>query len=653
MSILWLDIETRSRADLRVAGVYNYAASPSTEVICMAYAIDDAPIRLWRGGVVPPRVANHKGQIRAHNAAFERLVLRRALGLGYALEQFYCTAAQARANCAPGALDDLGRFAGTNLRKDPRGSALIRKLSVPRPDGTFNKDPALLGEMGEYCKRDVHIMREASKAMRQLSSEELRDYHTNERINDRGIGVDLPLCQAATAYSGEETAWINERVRQLTNGQVMSVRSRSLTEWVAGMIAPDARALMERAKDDGGTRESMDKSARAALVAYAQDYPDDIPAHVLEVIQCADDIWASSVAKFKRLNELANADSRVRGALVFAGGSATGRASSYGAQVHNFTRKCAKQPDEVRGALVAGQAVVPEFGARITDVLRGMLRPSLLAQKGKVLVSADWAAIEARVTPWAAGGTFAREKLAMFERGDDVYKVNAARTFMVDERGVTDYQRQIGKVQELALGFAGGAGAFASMGRNYGLTFGEADAERMVRAWRRANPWALRYWNTLEEGYKTAMRAPGAEIPAGRVTYYYDRTHLWYVLPSGRVLCYPYARIEDGNITYAKAAWKPAANANTWPRARLWRGLACENITQAIAADLLRNALREIEDAGLDVVLHVHDEVVVETADAPRAVDVLTRVMTQCPSWADGLPLAIGKPAIGVRYGKG
>jgi DNA polymerase len=199
-------------------------------------------------------------------------------------------------------------------------------------------------------------------------------------------------------------------------------------------------------------------------------------------------------------------------------------------------------------------------------------------------------------------------------------------------------------------GFAGGVGAFASMGRIYGLLMSESDARRMVDAWRRANSWAVPYWSGLEEAYMRAMRNKGREFTVGRVTYLFDGLHLWYALPSGRVLCYPFARFdEEGNLTYAKAAWKPAADAKEWPRARLWRGLACENITQAIANDLLRYALRQLDD----VVLHIHDEIVLEVPedDAEAAATRLVQIMCAPPAWASGLPLN-AEVAVMERYGK-
>lgn len=894
--MLWLDFETRSRCDLRSRGVYNYAMDASTEVLCMSYAFDDEEVRTWTPDqLFPIKVRGYKGQIRAHNAAFERLVFWYPLQINIPLEQFYCTATQARANCAPGSLEDVGRFSGASMRKDHRGNQLIRALSIPRADGTFNEDPALMAEMVSYCEQDVRAMRAFSKAMRDLSDDELRDYHVNERINDRGVQLDKPLAEAAMRYASAELEDIQQLVTEITKGAITSVRSPRMREWVMGRVGPEALKLMIVYKD-GEPKYSIDKTVRANLLAM--DNPDEVPVDVADVIQCADDLWASSVAKFSRLAELADEeDNRVRGAFVFAGGSATGRASSYGAQVHNFTRKCAKEPEDVRQAMVRGHAIVPQYGKRVTDVLKGMLRPALIPAAGKSFVVADWASIEARVTPWASNSPAGDAKLKLFVSGEDVYKVNASATFGVPVADITPDQRQIGKVQELAClsedtlvltacgdkriqdvlpgdlvwdgvnwvrtdgpiykgekyvieydglcatpdhlvwvegqtnpigferaaahglrlvrprtpykiivpsigaaidggktalrkseqpgvqnlwgarhyvrfwlryvsirlglgeyraaaredgvgslgqhkalsggklalvhqsakqaaylaysqhsgasqfsgtiparsirgqhneelvvdgadvqanrasvgsaklqakrrvwdllncgplhrftaqgrlvhncGFAGGIGAFAAMGRAYGVHLPDSEAQRMVNGWRRANPWAPPYWQGLENAYTTALRNKNTDIEIGCVVYHYDGRHLWYMLPSGRVLCYPYAKFDEDGISYAKSAWKPAQDAKHWPRARLWKGLACENITQAIANDLLRYALRQLDD----VVLHVHDEIVIESDRPEDVASELKRVMTTCPNWAGGLPLAAEVKIMG-RYGK-
>jgi DNA polymerase len=637
--ILWLDYESRSECDLLAKGSFNYAQHPSTKMICAAYAFDDEDVQLWWAHEpVPLRLAEYfklGGQICCHNEEFDRLLTWYVVCPDYglaepALERWYCTAAQARANCAPGSLEDAGRFAGANMRKDHRGKQLIRLCCIP----PFNKDPAILAELGEYAMQDVRAMRAVSKALRPLSVDELLDYHVNAKINMRGVLVDVPLCKAAIKYAAAELVEIEAIVQEVSEGAIVSVRSPKMRQWVWDRVGEEARTLMQ--KDD---KISIDKTVRANLLNC-----DGVPEDVKEIIQCADDLWASSVAKFSRLAALADdEDERVRGAFVFAGGAATGRASSYGAQVHNFTRKCAGDPSAVRHAMVRGHAVVPRFGERVTDVLKGMLRPALIPAHGRSFVVADWSSIEARVNPWLSGR--GQDKLDIFAKGQDVYKVNAAATFNVQIEDVTDDQRQIGKVQELACGFAGGVGAFAAMGRVYKVNLPEPIARRMVDGWRRANTWAVPFWSELEEQYTRAMRNKGREFTAGRITYLFDGQHLWYALPSGRVLCYPFAKLEQDGISYAKSAWKPAQDAKEWPRARLWKGLACENVTQAVANDLLRHALRQLDG----VVLHIHDEIVIETA-TPNPEE-LRRVMCTPPAWANGLPLAADVKVM-ERYGK-
>ena len=629
MAILWIDFETRSRCDLKAKGVYNYAQDLSTEVLCMSYAFDDDEVQTWTSGPLPDFTGH---MIYAHNAAFERLIFWYVLQQNYPLESFYCTATQARANCAPGGLEDVGRFAGAAMKKDHRGAQLIRLLSIPKADGTFNNDPTLMAEMVAYCEQDVRAMRAVSKAMRPLSADELADYHVNERINDRGLMVDVPLCHAAVKYAGAEMDEIQKIVAEVTDGQITSVRSPKMREWVLERVGPEAKKLMWT-----GEKYSIDKNVRANLLAMENH--DEVPPDVAEVIQCADDLWASSVAKFSRLASLADEeDARVRGAFVFAGGSATGRASSYGAQVHNLPRKSAKDPESVRTAMVRGHEIVPRFEQRITDVLKKMLRPAIVAAPGNVLIAYDWSAIEGRVHPWLSNCPAGEIKLDVFRSGLDPYKVNATATFRVHYDDVTGDQRQVGKVQELALGFLGGAGAFEVFGRVYGVRLTTGEIARAVEGWRRANPWAMQHGTQLEGAYLRAMRNKGHEFAAGRIVYLFDGQTLWYSLPSGRVLCYPNAKFdEEGNVTYTKAAWKPAADATEWPRARLWRGLACENVVQATANDILRHSLRQLDG----VIAHVHDEIVVECPEsqANYVSQMMFDVMCSPPAWATGLPL--------------
>jgi DNA polymerase len=316
-------------------------------------------------------------------------------------------------------------------------------------------------------------------------------------------------------------------------------------------------------------------------------------------------------------------------------------------------RKCAEAPEDVRQAMVRGHQIVPKYGKRVTDVLKGMLRPAIMADPGRKLIAFDWSAIEARVLPWLSAVPTAEDTLDVFRSGKDIYVSTAAAMFNKAESDVTKDDRMLGKVSVLACGFAGGVGAFAAMGRIYSVNLPESEARRMVDLWRRANSWAPRFWRGLEEAYTRAMRNRGHEFTAGRITYLFDGQHLWYALPSGRVLCYPFARLEPEGVTYAKASWKPAADAKEWPRARLWPGLAAENVTQGAANCILRYALRELDARGVEVIASVHDEIVAQCdeTDADAVYQTMKQIMCTPPTWAAGIPLNV-EGSVMTRYGK-
>lgn len=663
MRILWLDFETRSRCDLKKHGAYIYAQDASTDILCLCYAFDDDEVLTWvPGQAFPEDISLHfenGGQIRAHNAQFDRLITWYILcpdeGIPEPpLERWYCTAAQARSNGLPGALGSAGQFVGAQQRKDYRGATLIRALSMPQADGTFNEDPQLMAEMIVYCRADVIAMRYLSEAMRGMSDEELLDYHVNERINDLGVLVDVPLCLSAIQYAGEEKKEIDALVKDITEGVITNVRSTKTRDWVLERVGDQAVKMMETYKS-GDKKHTMDKSVRANLLDLAEEDSEQVPPDVADVIQCVDDLSASSVAKFKKLADLADPeDHRVRGAFVFAGGSATGRYASFGAQVHNFVRSCHKDPQAVREALVHGEAIAPVYGPCVTAVLKKMLRPALIPPIGNLFVVADWSSIEARVNPWLSQHPAGDDVLNVFRTGADLYVREAAKIFGCREEAVDKDRRMIGKIAVLALGYGGSVGAFQSLSRAYGVVMSEAQIMRTVNVWRQANPWAVSFWRKLENGYMLAMRQPGRESAVNSVTYMFDGTHLWCSLPSGRVLCYPFAEVSDGSLTYAKASLKPAAGAKKWPRAYLYGGKICENVVQATANDILRYALRELDDLFFGITLHVHDEIVVECKDydATTVLKAMEKIMTTAPTWAKGLPLAVDIKIM-ERYGKG
>jgi DNA polymerase len=660
---LHIDFETRSPVDLTTAGEYNYWADPRTEITLVGWALGDTEPELWRPLVepVPAKLRQYAaggGQVAAHNARFERLGWNSALceqfpGLHpIALHRWICTAAMARANALPGSLGDCARALGVAQQKGHRGAELIRLLSIPREDGTYNEDPALYAEFAAYCLQDVRTERAIMGAMRHLTEEELADYRVNERICDRGVMVDGELCLAATRYAKAEEAELLAEIQYLTEGAVTAVRGEGLKKWVVARLPADA---VEAITDKAG-KVSMDKRAREVLL----DWEGDIDPTVRDVIECSDLAQASSVAKFLTLARRADPeDGRVRGAFILNGAGQTGRFSSTGVQVHNIPRDAARDAEALRAVMVQGLPIAPP----VMKTLRSMLRPALMAPEGGILVGADWSAIEGRVLPWLSGEPTADAKLELYRRGVDTYLVAASNIYGERVDDPEDPRRHIGKVAELSLGFGGGAGAFLSMARNYAVVVPAHEAERIKHAWRIANPWAKRFWDALERAAGDAVRNPGAEYAAGRVTYLSDGWWLWCLLPCGRLLAYPHAKVsyEEGPfgeqrvISCAKSSRKPKAGATDWPRMKLWGGLLSENVTQATAASLLRRALRALDDGSeaWEVVMHVHDEIVLESdleaADAAEAR--LMEVMLEVPPWANGLPLA-AKPWRSKRFKK-
>ena len=671
--ILWVDLETRSRCDLPKRGVYNYAADKSTEILIASYAINDEDIKRWepwRGQSIPARLANalrnKRVQLRAHNATFERLLLSSAKLCDAAPERWHCTSMQARACALPAALDNLMRAllmgSGTKVpQKDHRGSALIRELSIPREDGTFNNDKLLLEEFGEYCDQDVHTMRTASMMMPALTDEAQRVWRANEVINDRGLPIDIELCELAVKYAAAESAEAESEVQRLTRGALKKARGTKLLEWVYDKLPPEAQRLMRvkskmtaRARADAesntGTdapadKRTLDSDTRAALLNMAEENTGLIDPEVVEVISAADAAASSSVAKFERMRNIAGADGRLRGAFIANGASGTGRFSSTGSQLHNFPRECAKDPEAVKTAMRRGE----DLGGSVLRTLKSMLRPAIYAGASRRIVRCDWSAIEARGLPWLTHRAAAVHYLDAFrDKSRDIYVEQSHAAGLGGER-------QPGKVVVLSLGYGGAEGALNAMAKAYGVTI--PNPKRVVQRWRAANKWAPDWWYEMERMAKRAQRDSESWHDSGRVAWSSSPAggipFLRMGLPSGRILHYPFASCDDDGLSYLKAAWKPKADAKTWPRARLWGGLAAENATQASCGDLMREAVVRGVDAGLPLIGHVHDELIGESS--ARSAAGLARDIKSCmltlPDWAGGLPLA-AETDISPRYRK-
>lgn len=647
-----IDFETRSTVDLYAEGAYRYAMHPSTGIYTLSYAFGEEPPETWLPGMpVPERLVAHieqGGRLVAWNAAFERLIWWYVLAPDWgfpepALEQFVCTAARARAHGMPGALGDCARAMGLSDGKDPEGKRLIKLYSVNNtPWGEIPEEDQ--AKWIEYCERDVLTERAIGHCLRPLDDLEQEEYHANERVNDRGVPVDLDLAAAALEYAEEVRDDVDRQIRELTGGLVKSSNARKARdEWILPQLTdPQLRLLTVYKK--GVKKISFDQHHREALALHP-----DLPDPVGRWLELMEEAGGATISKYKGM-ALREIDGRVQGALLWNGAGQTGRFASRGLQLHNLRRDSFDDPEPMIGALL-DRYELPE----VTTTLARLVR-SAIFDPDQGMTWCDWSAIEGRVAPWLANSRSGEQKLDVFREGKDPYIVTAAATFGVPEDEVTDEQRQLGKVQELSLQFLGGLGALKAMARNYGIHIEDARGLFLRDRWRAANRWAQAFGRALEGATFRAMRRPGTWFEAGRVAYAFDGADwLWCRLPSGRLLAYYQPKIEEVETPWGElrdaitCVWgsAKAKAGEEWPRRAMHGGIWIENTTQAAAADLLREALLACEDDGVRVFLHVHDEIVA----TGRCLEQLRAIMLEQRDWAAGLPLA-AKGGEGFRYGK-
>jgi DNA polymerase len=549
------------------------------------------------------------------------------------------------------------------MQKSREGKALIRLLSIPNKEtGEFNEDPAALLRMGEYCLQDTRTTRELTKSIRMMTADEMTDWRLTNGLNERGAKIDIELAALAVQYADAERLAIAELLIEVTDGVItkhtQAVRARN---WVLDRCDKTPALVAQMTVHKNGEKKmSMDKSIRANILLMSDTHELALPGDVINVIELIDQGNKSSVSKFQRMLELADPiDHRVRGAFVFAGAGQTQRFASRGLQLHNMRRDCFK-PDEAI-ALKADMAD-GEVLDDVMNTLSKLLRPAIIPEPGKVFVVGDWAAIEGRCLPWLTKDPLAEKVLDVFRNDEDIYIYTADGMHLTLSPDDPLY-RQIGKVATLALGFQGALGAFNVMSKAYGLLLPEAQVISIVKKWRKANPWAVKFWALCERSAIKAMANPGEYIDCGRCQFIFvpgliDGT-LIAVLPDGTMLQYPRARLEyvetqyggKRQVTYMKASLTPKADAKEWPRAALYGGIIAENLTQGTAGALLRYALRRLK--GEPATLHVHDEIVLEVFEYASAASaaMLRVVMEQAPKWAEGLPLK-AVPVITERYGK-
>jgi DNA polymerase len=717
--ILHLDWETRSKLDLTKVGAHKYARHPSTHVLCGGYSIrwNDEPfepsdVRMWRtwaGEEMPDdlyeALTDPTVVIEAWNAQFERLIAAEMfrrwtleediddLWADYQnvlmVSRWHCTAARARACALPGKLDLCARFLQVPMQKSD--SAAMKRWMAPQADGTWWSDEQDYEILVAYCAQDVRAEGDIGSVIRDLTPIEWEDYFVNEKLNDRGIPVDVELAIAAQHYAADEEKAIRKELSKLTCGRVQeqlkecthencgAIRTprqhAKLKEWVLPRVNAYVRELMTSTDGKTGKEKiSLDKATRTSILED-EDVLATLSDEVITVLELIDDAGRSSIAKFKSIVER-EIDGRVYGCYIMNGAGQTGRYSAVGFQPHNLpVRERISNTEDVVD-LIKAKAPVAEItlksGKNILTTLSCLLRAVIVAENGKVLRWRDYSSVEARALPWLADDPAAEEIIQAFFNGDDVYIKVAAGIYGVNEAELlaryksgdpeANHMRQVGKVAVLSLGFGGGAGALKKMARAYGIKLDDATAEFIKRMWRRANPWAERFWKRLHVAACNAARSPGVVYTAGRVQYMRQGSDLWCLLPCGRIICYPDVRVTtketkwgtENVLTAAKGSWQPKKGQIDWPRHTLWHGILAENVTQGICASLLRAANRLLEEWEWPLTMHTHDEDLLEIdeAEADEADSALEAAMLFDHGWNQGMPLAC-EPSGGIVYGKG
>ena len=660
--ILYTDIETYSATDIRSAGSYKYMDDPAFEILLLSFAWDDGPVGVLDltdpsdheelqdiiAGLKDPDVIKI-----AHNSAFERRAYHRAFCFYQPPEQWVDTMILCAMNGLPMSLESAGEALGLEEQKIKEGAALINYFCKPckptisnggRTRNLPQHAPDKWERFKAYAKRDVEVMRTIHKMLKryQIPDFERELWATDARINERGVLVDIAFAESAIAVDDAFTAEHTKEMQLLT-GLDNPNSVAQLKEWLA-TVGIDCESL---------NKETVGDLQKTVL--------DPTTKRVLELRQL---LGKTSTSKYKAMTAAACADNRVRGLLQYYGAGRTGRWAGRLVQVQNLPQNHLDHIGTVREIVRNQDLETLELCYdSVPDVLSQLIRTAFIAKDGHTFLVADYSAIEARVIAYLAGEQW---RMDVFAKGGDIYCSSASQMFKVpvEKNGINGHLRQKGKVAELACGYGGGVAALKAFGaEKMGLT--EEEMQDIVTQWRLASPTIPRLWRRIEDAAKAAIQNPGrrcavlrkyqdverarqneavtggkgysAEFNAGGTvcTFWRDKDALRCKLPSGRVLSYWGARLDnDGKICFM------GQNQTTrkWERTDTWGGKLVENVVQAFARDCLAVALLRLEKAGFEICFHVHDEIVAEAPEGARWED-MAKIMGLPIDWAPGLLL--------------
>ena len=630
--ILEMDIETYSDVDLIKCGVYAYVDSPAFEVLLFAYSFDGEEtkvIDLAQGEKLPAEVefAIFDESIikTAFNANFERTCLSKHFGRQISPKSWHCSAVQAAMLALTRSLEDVGAVLGLEKQKMKEGKDLIRYFCVPcKPTktngGRTRNLPCHAPEKWElfktYCKRDVDVEKAIRYKLRNfpIPKSEMEVYRLDQEINDRGILVDKKLVEQAVAGD-------------LLLKEIVTKRAYELT----GLENPNSVAQIKGWLEGQGVEvDSLSKQAVTELIRESD-------GEVEELLKLRLLMAKTSVKKYEAIERSVCSDGRVHGLLQFYGANRTGRWAGRLVQVQNLPQNHIVDLELARNLVKQGRFEDVELLYDSTPkVLSELIRTAFIPKPGCRFLVADFSAIEARVLAWLAGEQW---RLDVFSSHGKIYEASASAMFHVpiEEIKKGSPLRQKGKIAELALGYGGSVGALTSMGAlNMGLV--EEELAPLVSTWRSANPHITQFWWDVDAAAIKAVTEK-KQPRVGKISFEYKSGILFATLPSGRKLAYVKPRMALNKFDRKGLTYEGIGESGKWGRIETYGPKLVENIVQGTARDLLAEAMLRLKKRGFDIVMHIHDEAVLEVPEGVSSVEEVCTIMAEQPEWAKGLPL--------------
>lgn len=637
MMHLHIDFETYSEANLKKVGAWRYSIDPTTEVICFAYALNDEDPKLWKAGDPLPAFLKPENsrqlEFYAWNSFFEYCIMLNVLKIEPPkFENWHDPSAFAAALNLPRGLDDCGKFLGMSktLQKDARGEKLIIKLCKP-VKGKRIYDDGMLEELYEYCKQDVVSERAISQKLKKLHAQERNVWILDQKINARGICVDLRNVNRAIELKQQEIKRFDNEVSVITNGDLSSTRQvKKLTEFIT---------------TKGYEISSLNKASIKQALSD-QSLPKDV-ARLLEIRK---QVGKTSLAKYDVLKAITDPrDSKIRGLLLYHGAS-TGRWSGKLFQPQNLNRPTIKDTDlAIKLLSTEKYDAIPLIYGDVLEYLSSCLRGMLCASPAHKFISSDYSAIEPRVLAWLAGSS---EILNVFSSHGLLYEHAASLIYDKPIEEVASDERFIGKIATLALGYGGGFNAFLRVAKDYDVDIDQEFAQEIVEKWRAKNTEIVNFWKTLQYSAIKAVKYVGTVTGTDKIAFKMIKDTLFCQLPSKRCLAFQNPTIEMGDYGEELHYFTTDPRTKKYCRTKTYGGMLAENVTQAIARDIMANAMLNLEDKGYKIVLTVHDEVLAEVPINFGSVEEFESIMCKLPEWAQGIPIAASGGYESKRYRK-